>query len=159
METDECCPEFNPSNWDKKTLIWKNKTFIKDSMPTIFHIPFPWIIGKKIVRLCNLVVKTKVQPPKDKWLMLFHDPHAFKSELFMSVTKPVKNENNVTISGTFMTQVFDGPYKAVPKFMKKMDEYLSEKGKKAKDYYVHYAYCPKCSKKYNHNYMVLFAEI
>lgn len=29
----------------------------------------------------------------------------------------------------------------------------------AKKYYVHYAYCPKCEKKFGHNYMILFAEV
>lgn len=40
-----------------------------------------------------------------------------------------------------------------------MDSYLSEQNKKAANYYVHYAYCPKCAEKAGHNYMVLFAEV
>jgi hypothetical protein len=32
----------------------------------------------------------------------------------------------VTISGDFISQVFDGGYNEVPKFMKQMDEYLKE---------------------------------
>ncbi|MDD3732973.1 MAG: hypothetical protein PHU88_11430 [candidate division Zixibacteria bacterium] len=58
-----------------------------------------------------------------------------------------------------MSRVFDGGYNAIPKFIKIMDEYLAETGKKAKDYYIHYAYCPSCAKKFGHNYMILFAEI
>ena len=58
-----------------------------------------------------------------------------------------------------MTRVFDGPYNAIPRFIKEMDEYLKESGKAAKDYYVHYAYCPKCAKEQGHNYMVLFALV
>lgn len=48
---------------------------------------------------------------------------------------------------------------AVPKFIKQMNGYLAAQGKKAKDYYIHYAYCPKCAKKYGDNYMILFAKI
>ncbi len=47
----------------------------------------------------------------------------------------------------------------MPKFMKLMDEYLLEKGKKAQDYYIHYAYCPKCAEKFGHNYMIMFAKV
>jgi hypothetical protein len=155
----ECCPEFDPKKWDKKTFNWKNKHFIKESVPTLFHIPFPPMIGKKIMKMYNLAVNAKADPPKKEWLVLFYDPHPFKSELYMNVTKPVKNGNNTNISGTFLTGVFDGPYNAVPKFIKEMDKYLSKKGKKAKKYYVHYAYCPKCSKKFGHNYMILFAGV
>jgi hypothetical protein len=70
----------------------------------------------------------------------------------------VPQANNVTISGTFISKVFSGPYNAIPKFIKQMNEYLATQGKKAKDYYVHYAYCPKCAKKYGDNYMILFAQ-
>lgn len=159
MDEKECCLKFNPEKWDHKKVIWKNKHFIKDSMFTIFHMPLPWVVGKKISRLYNMAMGAKVQPVKDKRLMLFYDHSAFKSELYMSVTKSVEGENNVTISGTFITKVFDGPYRNLPKFMKQMDEHLSETGKVAKKYYVHYAYCPKCAEKYGHNYMILFAEI
>ncbi|MGE5348665.1 MAG: hydrolase, partial [Actinomycetota bacterium] len=65
----------------------------------------------------------------------------------------------VTISGNFISRTFDGDYNAIPKFIRVMDQYLAESGKKAKDYYVHYAYCPKCAKKFGHNYMILFAEV
>ena len=46
-KTQECCHEFDPKKWDKKTYLWKDKQFIKESMPAFFHIPFPPIIGKK----------------------------------------------------------------------------------------------------------------
>ncbi len=77
----------------------------------------------------------------------------------MSVTKQVPKANNTTISGKFEAKVFDGEFKDAPKFMKEMDSYLEKKGKEAKDYYVHYAYCPKCSKKFGHNYQIFFAEV
>lgn len=44
---NECCPEFNPKKWDEKTFDWNNKQFVKETIPTLFHIPFPPMIGKK----------------------------------------------------------------------------------------------------------------
>ena len=155
----ECCPKFSPKKWDKKTFNWKNKKFIKETIPTLFHIPFPPMIGKRITKMYDLAVGAKADPPVKEWLVLFYDPSPFRSEMYMNVTKPVKGANNVTISGKFLSKVFDGPYNAIPKFIKEMDGYLLGQGKKAKDYYVHYAYCPKCAKKYGHNHMVLFAEV
>ncbi|MBW2995379.1 hypothetical protein KY312_03425 [Candidatus Woesearchaeota archaeon] len=156
---EECCPKFETKRWDKKTFNWKKKNFLKETIPTFFHIPFPPMIGKRITKMYNLAVNAKADPPKKEWLVLFRDPTPFKSELYMSVTKSVKGANNVTISGIFMARVFEGPYNAVPKFIKEMNEYLSKKKKKAKDYYVHYAYCPGCAKKFGHNYMILFAKV
>ncbi|MBW3012205.1 hypothetical protein KY311_03395 [Candidatus Woesearchaeota archaeon] len=159
MKKDECCPKFNAKQWDGKTFNWKNKPFIKETIPTLFHIPFPPMIGKKIRRLWKLTFSAKANPPVKQWLVLFADPSPFKSEILMSVKKPVKGANNVTLTGTFMAKVFDGAYNAVPKFIKQMNAYLEKKKKKAKTYYVHYAYCPKCAKKYGHNHMILFAEV
>ena len=155
----ECCPLFDLKSWEKKKrVVWKNKLFIKDSMRTIFHMPFPWIIKKKITNLCKIGEEHKVIPKKD-WLMLFKDPSAFKSNLYLTVSKPIKQAHTIKISGKFEARVFDGPYKDVPKFMKQMNSELKSKNLVAKQYYVHYAYCPGCAKKYGHNYMILFAQV
>lgn len=155
-----CCPKFHPKKWDGKTFHWKSKPFVKESVFTLFHIPFPPMIGSKIVKMMNLIKKSKKKIAKEREiLMLFHDPSAFKSEIYVSVKGNVANAHNVKISGTFIAKVYAGGYNAVPKFMKDMNNYLKKKGKKAKDYYIHYAYCPKCAKKYGNNYMILFAKV
>lgn len=159
-KNNECCPEFKPEKWDKKALNWDNKKFIKDSIPTFFHIPFPPMIGKRITRMWKAVEEAGADVPnKEDALILFRDPSAFRSEIYISVEKEVLSENNAVISGNFVSRVFDGGYNAVPKFIKVMNQYLAKTGRKAKDYYVHYAYCPACAKKFGHNYMILFAQI
>jgi len=159
-KNNECCPEFKPEKWDKKTLNWDNKKFIKDSIPTFFHMPFPPMIGKRITRMWKAVEEVGAGAlNREDTLILFRDPSAFRSEIYISVKKEVQSENNTVISGNFVSRVFDGGYNAIPKFIKVMNQYLAETGKKAKDYYVHYAYCPKCAKKFGHNYMILFAQI
>ena len=156
----ECCPKFHSDKWDEKTLIWDHKKFIKASVPTLFHIPLPPMIGNRVTKMMKLAEDSKkLSADKEEILLLFNDPSAFKSELFLSVTDTVPNAENITLSGTFMSKVFDGAFNAVPKFIKQMDAYLAKQDKKARDYYVHYAYCPKCAKEEGHNYMVLFAML
>lgn len=159
-QDQECCPKFDVQKWDKKTFNWKDKLFIKETIPTLFHIPFPPIIGKKITKMHGMAVNADATiPDKTEALIMFRDPSAFKSEIYYAVTKELEGANNTTLSGTFEAGVFDGPYNAVPRFLKQMDLYLKEKGQTAKDYYVHYAYCPKCAKEKGHNYMILFARV
>lgn len=54
---NECCPRFNPDKWDKKIFSWNSKMFIKESVPTLFHTPFPPMIGKKISKMMNLATR------------------------------------------------------------------------------------------------------
>lgn len=159
----QCCPEFNPEKWDKKSFNWEEKQFIKESIPTFFHTPFPPMIGKKITQMMNLATSAgKIAIKKDEVLVLFQDPSAFRSNIYISVTGDVPGAKNVKIPGKFIARVYDGPYNSIPKFIKDMNIYLETEGKKIPkddEYYIHYAYCPKCSKKYGHQYMILFAKI
>ena len=156
----ECCPDFRPEKWDGKTFNWDKKPFIRATIPTFFHIPFPPMIGKKIVKMWKMAEESgKTESDKLDILCLFCDPHPFKSEIYLSVTGEVPGADNTSLSGTFMARVFDGPYNAIPKFIKEMNEYLGKQDKKAETYYVHYAYCPKCAKEKGKSYMVLFAKV
>ncbi len=157
---EECCPLFNAEKWNEKTLVWDEKPFIKASVPAIFHIPFRKMLGKKITKLMQLAeYQNSLEKDKTDTLLLFNDPHPFRSDMYLSVKGKVPKANNVHLSGEFITKVFDGPYRAIPIFIKEMDHQLQIQQKKAKKYYVHYAYCPKCAEEKGYNYMILFAEL
>ena len=99
---NQCCPEFKLEKWDKKLFHWDNKKFIKESLPTFFHIPFPPIIGKKITKMWKAVEEAgATEPNKEDTLILFHDPSAFRSEIYISVEKEVLSENNSGQSENF----------------------------------------------------------
>lgn len=155
MEEKECCPMFNPQPWDGKIVNFKNKLFIKDSVCQIFHIPLNF--GGVFTRMWEKVEKAKASPKQ--FLSLSYDNSMWKSIILMAVSKKVPDAENVKISGKFMTKVFDGPFKDVPKFMVEMDKYVKSKGKKIKKMYLNYTTCPKCAKKYGHNYIVVYAQI
>lgn len=144
----------------QKTFNWDNKLFIKETIPTVFHIPFPPIIGKRVTKMHEFAKKANATiPDKSEALILFRDPSAFNSEIYYAVTKEVEGANNTAISGSFVAMVFDGPYNNIPEYIKEMEKHLSEKKQLAKDYYVHYAYCNKCAKERGHNYIILFALV
>tara|TARA_R110002033_G_scaffold166331_1_gene204889 strand:- start:116703 stop:117197 length:495 start_codon:yes stop_codon:yes gene_type:complete len=157
---DDCCPVFDVEKWNHKEFKWNQKKFIKESIPEFFHIPFPPMIGKRVTKMMKLVEDSAcLNQDKKEILLLFKDRSPFIGEIYLSVTDTVPNAKNVMLSGTYMSRVFDGAFKEVPKFIKKMNSYLMEQNKKAKNYYIHYAYCPKCAEKGDHNYMILFAEL
>jgi hypothetical protein len=64
-----------------------------------------------------------------------------------------------TISGTFLTKVFEGPYQNAGKWAQEMIKFVESRGQTFKKLYFSYTTCPKCAKAYGKNYVVLFAQI
>lgn len=154
-----CCPKFDPTPWDGITHNWQDKLFIKKTIPVFFHIPLPSLINKAMCGAWDAAKAAGAAPELKDYLCIITDPTPFKSEFYTAVTKEVPGEENVKLTGTFMSKVFDGPYSAVPKWIKEFDQILAQQNKKAIRYYFYYTTCPKCAKIYGHNYAVAFAQI
>ena len=150
-----CCPEFNPKKWDKKKVIWKGKLFIKAKVFSFFHIPlnFGSVMKKNIKKLEDANAK-----PKDM-MVLSDEKSLFYSNVYISTKKAIPKVKDVKLTGTFLTKVFEGPYKNMKNWIKEMEEYVKLEKQELKGMYFYYPTCPDCSKKYGKNYAVLFAEI
>jgi len=155
MDKDECCPKFNPKPWDGKTINWKNKKFIKGRVFTIFNIPINF--GKVITRLNEKVEKAGAKVPG--WLCLSDHTSKWNMDLYLAVDKRVPDVENVTISGKFLSKVYEGPFQDTEKWCKDFEAYAEKKKLKIKKLYMWYTTCPKCAKKYGKNYVVIIAEV
>jgi hypothetical protein len=80
-------------------------------------------------------------------------------DLYLSVDKEIEGAENVTLNGKYLTKVYDGGFKETGKWSEDFKNYAKEKGYKIKKWYMWYTTCPKCAKKYGHNYVVIVAEI
>lgn len=156
-DTSICCPEFDPKRFEEKTHIWKDKLFLQGEVYQIMHIPLN--MSSVIKKMFKKIEDAHAAPNAEDFLMLCYDPSPWKSEIYMTVNKNVPDGKMTKLTGTFLSKVYDGPYNAVPNWIKDMNMYVADKGKTVKKYYFHYAYCPKCSKKYGHNYCIAFAQI
>ena len=155
----QCCPKFDPEPWHDKEVKWENKLFIKDTMCQFMHMPLPGAFGRTVGRMWKKIEDAGANPDTGDFLMLAAESSPWKGEVYINVTKEIPNAENVKLSGTYITKVFDGPYNAVPKWIKEMNQYVKEKGKTVSKYYFYYTTCPKCAKIYSHNYVVAFAEV
>ena len=122
-------------------------------------MPIPGLYGRAINRLWSDAKKNDIAPDEKDFLLLAYDPSPWRSELYLSVTKEMKGLNVVRLSGRFISKVFDGPYADAPKYMKELDDYAQGQKKKLGRYYFYHTTCPKCAKKYGHNYIVVFGEV
>jgi hypothetical protein len=150
-----CCEPFDPAPWQEKEITWQEKVFVKDHVASFFHIPMN--MGQKIVKNMELIKKAQAGSPYQ--LMLTDEKSMWGSDLYIDVARDVPGAQMAKISGTFLTKVFEGPYKEAGKWASQMAEYVKSRGKDIKKLYFSYTTCPKCAKAYGKNYVVLFAQI
>ena len=133
--------------------------FIKDTLRQFTHMPLPRTFGKTVARMWKKIEDAGAVPDAKDFIMLATESSPWKGEIYINVTKEIPNAENVRLSGTHIAKVFDGPYNAVPKWIKEMNQYANQQGKTAKTYYFYYTTCPKCAKICGHNYVVALAEV
>jgi hypothetical protein len=154
-EMPECCPPFDPSLWDEKTVEWHNKAFIKDHVCTLFYMPMNF--GQVMKRLNAKVEQAGAQMPD--WLCLSDHTSKWNMDLYLAVDKEIPSAENTTLSGKMICKVYEGPFKDTGKWMKDFEAQTAQKGLSVGKPYMWYTTCPKCAKKYGKNYVVILARI
>lgn len=150
-----CCDPFDPEPWQDKEITWNNKLFVKDQVRSFFHIPLNF--GPTVVKNMKLIEAAEAKAPYQ--LMLTDEKSLWGSEVYIDVAKEVPGAQMATLTGTFLTKVFEGQFKGTSKWVKEMQDYVKNKGKTLQKLYFSYTTCPKCAKAYGKNYVVLFAEV
>ena len=150
-----CCPRFDPGPWDEKEVKFDQKLFVKDRVRSLFHIPLNF--GKVMVRNMEKISKAGALPPIP--LMLSDENSLWGSDIYIAVAADVPDATMTRISGTFLTKVFEGPYKNFRNWIKEMTEYVGSKKRDIEKMYFFYTTCPKCAEHYGKNYTVILAKV
>jgi hypothetical protein len=151
----ECCPRFDPQPWDGVELTWKDRRFVKDRVRSFLHIPLNF--GSVMVRNMKRIEAAGAKP--DDMIVLSDENSLWGADIYISVSKQVPNASNVTISGTFLSKVFEGPYQHMRKWIEQMKSFVASRGRQLTKLYCYYTTCPKCAKKYGKNYVVILAQV
>jgi len=151
----ECCPEFNPEPWDDKIFTWENKMFIKDKVCTFLYMPLNF--GKVIRRIMTKLEKSGAEVPEN--LCLSDHTSKWNMDIYIAVDKEVEDISNITLSGNFLTKVYEGNFKDTGKWCSDFENLAKNKGLEIKKWYMWYTTCPKCAKKYGKNYVVIFGQV
>jgi len=155
-KTDErCCPRFDPKPWEDKEMAWDEKRFVRDHVRSFLHIPLNF--GAVMKRNVALIEAADAKPTE--MLVLSDENSLWGADVFIAVTKEVPGAPMATISGTFLSRVFEGPYQNMRTWMREMNEFVGSKGKAPKKIYSYYTTCPRCAKAYGKNYVVLLAQV
>ena len=156
VNTTGCCPKFNPEGWDAQELHFENKPFLRANTRSVMHVPVN--MGSVFTR-----VQTRLEDAgaidDDNILVLSRDRSAWQAEHLFATDTPIAGEEMVTLSGDFITKVFEGPYRDARTWYDEMLEIVKARGSDPADVYFFYTTCPKCAKAYGQNYVIGVAEI
>lgn len=152
---EECCPIFDPEPWDGKIIEWENKKFIKDKVLTLFYMPINF--GGVMKKLDRKVREAKASILDN--LCLSDHTSKWNMDVYLAVDQNIPDAENVTISGKFLSKVYEGPYKDTKKWSEDFEVYTKGQGFGITKWFMWYTTCPKCAKKYGKNYVVIIARI
>lgn len=155
MTDTGCCARFNPEPWDGKEITWENRRFVKDRVRSLFHIPlnFPSVMMRNMKLIEAAGAKSK------EMIVLADENSLWGADVYIDVTKDVPGAKTAALSGTFLTKVFEGPFRNMGAWIKEMKVHVRSQGKDLKKLLFCYTTCPKCAKVYGKNYVVLLAQI
>ena len=150
----ECCPQFDPAPWDEKELTWESKRFVKDRVTSFLHIPLNF--GAVMKRNVGAIEAAGAHP--DNMVVLSDENSLWGADVYIEVTKDIPGASMTTMSGTFLSKVFEGPYRNMRQWIEEMKAFVTAKGKSPSQMYFFYTTCPKCAKKYGKNYVAILAQ-
>ena len=151
----ECCPRFDPQPWDEAEFTWDRKRFVKDRVTSFLHIPLNF----------GAVMKRNIEPIRaaeafpETMVVLSDENSLWGADVYIEVTKDIQGANMAAISGTFISKVFEGPYRNMRTWIEEMKTFVRSKGKNPQKLYFYYTTCPKCAKKYGMNYVAILAQV
>lgn len=154
-KNEECCPKFDPALWDNKIFEWDKKKFVKDKVFTLFYMPINF--GSVIRKLMAKIDKAGAK--QQDWMGLSDHTSKWNMDIYVAVDKEVPGVENTTLSGKFLSKVYEGDFKETGKWCKDFENYAKEKNLKIQKMYMWYTTCPKCAKKYGKNYTAIVAQV
>jgi hypothetical protein len=148
METSNCCSLIDPVQYEGRTFDWTGQHFLKARIYSFLHMPLTF--GSAMKKLMRQAELAKGLPAEGSQIWLTDENSPWGADLYLLVTKPVSGAQNASVGGSWRARVFDGPFKKLGEWYKAVQP--------ATRFLAFYTACPKCAKKFGHNYVVLFTQ-
>lgn len=155
FQSSGCCPPFNPAPWDDAIVEWHGKPFVKGRVFTFLYIPINF--GSVISRLMKKVGAAGAGTPDG--LCLSDHTSRWNMDLYLAVDHEVPGLANTTISGSFLSKVYEGNFKETGTWCRDFNELAASRQLKVSKLYLWYTTCPRCAKKFGKNYVVILGKL
>lgn len=152
---NECCPRFEPGPWEDAIHEWREKRFVKGSVFTFLYMPLNF--GSVISRMVKKVEGAGASMPDG--LCLSDHTSKWNMDLYLAVDREVPGLASATISGRFLSRVYEGDFKQTGQWCKDFDDYAKAHQHEVTKLYMWYTTCPKCAKKFGKNYVAILGRL
>lgn len=152
-----CCAVPDVSAWDEQEVTFTNKLFIRGYTRSIMYVPLN--MDKTMAMLQQQASDADAEMPPQKAMILSREISPWKAEHLYAVSHTVDGADNVALTGTYLTKVFEGPFKNAGQWHKQLIDFVNERRKAAKNTYFFYTTCPNCAKHYGKNYVIGLAQV
>lgn len=150
-----CCARLDVDRWDGKKLTWQERPFLRDHIRAFMHVPLNF--GSVVTRDHLAIEAAAAYPEEPIWIT--DEISRWGSDMYVAVDRDVPGADIERLSGTFLTKVFEGPYRKVGQWIREMNEYVRGEGHEVLKMYFYYTTCPKCAKRFGENHVVLLARV
>jgi hypothetical protein len=150
-----CCAPLDVARWDGQRFTWDKKPFVRGHIRAVMHVPMNF--GSVMRRLHAEVEAAGAYPEEPLWLTDELSP--WGSDVYLAVDRTLPGVPTTELSGTFLTKVFEGPFRDAGNWVQEMKDYVAAEGEELEKIYFFYPTCPDCSKKLGRNQAVLFARV
>ena len=150
-----CCPRFDPAPWDGKVLTWERKLFVRDRVTSFLHIPLNFGAVVRRNGAAIAAAGAEVEPG----MILSDENSLWGADIYIEVAREVPQAHMTSLSGTFLTKAFEGPYRNMRAWVAEMAAYVRAQGHQVRKLYFYYTTCPRCAKEYGRNHVVILAQV
>jgi hypothetical protein len=134
---------------------WHKKMFIKEHVCTFFYMPLN--MGNAMRRIDKRL--RSVAAEMQDYMCLSDHTSKWNMDLYVAVDREIPGVDTQFFSGKYYSLVYDGDFRETGKWCSDYEKKAKEKGLSIKELYMWYTTCPKCAKKYGHNYVVILSEV
>ncbi len=152
-----CCAIPNIDEWEEREVTFENKPFIRMYTRSFMFVPLN--MSKVMRTIQAAATDADAEMPPQQVMILSRDLSPWKAEQLYAVSKLVEGADNLNLTGTFITKVFEGPYQNAKKWYDVLTAFAMSKGKSVKACYLFYTTCPNCAKHYGKNYTIGLAKV
>lgn len=152
-----CCAVPNIGDWQDQEFTFHNKPFIRMHTRSFMFVPLN--MNKIMKALNEAATAANALMPPEQAMILSHDLSSWKAEQLYAVSKPIEGMDNVSLDGTFLTKVFEGPYQNAKHWYGSMQVMAKDRSAEIQATYFFYTTCPKCAKHYGNNYTIGLAKV